>query len=641
MTAWRSLLLRYSTAALKQTPIVIVGAGPTGLTTALLLAKYNIPCLVLERSSALTTHPQAHFINHRTMEIFRGLDNLSEEIVSIMPPLSTWRRFIYCSTMSGQMFGSVDHFPGQNEASDVAGGVSPEPVAHLSQNRLLPLLAKRVFQQPTIDLRMGHRFVGFKDLGASGVEVKVEDVSSKSIYSIQTRTLVGADGARGHVRKALHIDLIGPGPIQHLINIHFNSPELGRHLKASNREAMLYFVFNSSVIVVMVAHDIIKGEFVAQVPFFPPLQKGEEYTPEVSTDVVRSAVGLPHLQLEIKQVRPWTMAAGVAETYGRGNILLAGDAAHVVPPSGAFGMNTGIQDAHNLAWKLAAKELGFAGNKILATYEKDRRPIAIANMNLSVDNFYEALRIPRSLGLDFLTANAVRDLLESPILRWAPSQVRRTALDSALAAGKIGAAAIAPFRRAAMEDIVSSGHTLRLQYPKEDLGFIYDSPLKNGSLSLQDVDLIRSYSSPKPRDAPYQPTTLPGTRFFHFDLFDYDSNGMISSIDLTSPENGWRMVLVVSKSEKVTSWVAAASAIQSKSRTSLHVVILIQDDAEKAEMEVFVGKGVSILKCVDESWEKCRGLSDGGAILLRPDGHVAWRGEDETQLATIFMELLN
>jgi len=194
------------------------------------------------------------------MEIFRGLDGLADEVTTRMPPLSEWRSFVYCSTLTGHVLGSVDHFHKGRRSSMDPYGLSPEPVAHLAQDKLLPLMARRAGASPGVDLRMGHRVVeviqkdsnnaeaseergGKSGAGAGGVRLRIERADDSTQYHIDAHYLVAADGAHSHIRRALGIPMLGPGAIQHLINIHFSSPSLGATLKNLKREGMLYFVF--------------------------------------------------------------------------------------------------------------------------------------------------------------------------------------------------------------------------------------------------------------------------------------------------------------------------------------------------------------------------------------------------------------
>ena len=187
---------------------------------------------------------------------------------------------------------------------------------------------------------------------------------------------------------------------------------------------MLYFVFNPDVVAAVVAHDLRgDGEFVAQVPFFPPFQTLEEdFTREKCARLVRAAARDPKNQsggrsdvdsfadVVVRGVRRWTMSAEVADAFHRGRVALCGDAAHRFPPAGGFGMNTGVQDAHNLAWKLAALRPGGGGGPdLLASYTRERKPVATGNARLSAENFKQVLRIPAALGLPASAAAALND----------------------------------------------------------------------------------------------------------------------------------------------------------------------------------------------------------------------------------------
>ena len=452
-------------------PVVIAGAGPTGLTTSILLAELGIPSVVLERHPRHPQHPKAHLMNHRTMEIFRGMSGLASDIVQAMPDFNQWRSFVYCTSLSGGLLGKVDHFKGQHlPYSDI----SPEPVTHLPQHKLVPMIAARAEDHPLIDLRMNQRVEGFRNnVPGEPVEMDVVCGMTGKRYNIHAKYLVAAEGAHSGIRKSLGINMDGPGTLQNLINIYFRSPELGRMLLEKKRMGMLYFIFNSNTIAVLVAHNLEEGEFVAQIPYFPPLQTAHEFTKSYCKKLVHQFSGMPSLNIDVVDVKSWEMGAAVATRYRTNNVFLVGDAAHIVPPAGAFGMNTGVQDAHNLAWKLAFVLKGLAGADLLDSYQAERQPVAIANMNLSVDNFHEALRVAKIIGLDFETAQSMNSILNGPLTSWAPQSIRRQMLGSAVSSGLFLGQALAVVKKSELDAVFDSGQTLRLQYPKEDLGFMY------------------------------------------------------------------------------------------------------------------------------------------------------------------------
>ncbi|KAH7616498.1 putative polyketide hydroxylase [Nannochloris sp. 'desiccata'] len=639
------------------TPVVISGGGPAGLTTAIYLSKYGIPSIVLERSPELTDHPRAHFINHRTMEVFRGMTGLSSQVERTMPPLDQWRNFIYCTELTGgSVLGIVDHFKGQYTPHIPA--YSPEPVGHLAQHKLLPLIAQRAEAAPGLDLRMGHSVTKLIQQDENSVRIQVEeritdDTRSTGgtgnnsasngicngkkkirIYEIEAKFLVAADGAHSPLRKSLNISMIGPGVMQHLINIHFISPQLGADLKRSGRQGMLYFVFGPGVIAVMVGHNLDTGEFVAQIPYFPPLQSPEDFNEETCAAIVRRAAGNGSLQLELKTIKPWSMSAATAETYRSGRVLLAGDAAHVVPPSGAMGMNTGVQDAHNLAWKLALVLNNSASPALLDTYGAERQPVADANMRTSVKNFHEALAVARVMGLDYSMANTFSDILSSKALSYLPGSIRRGILDAGIAAGRAASAPLAALRRTELNALFDHGETLRLQYPKEDLGFLY-SDSRTAAIQYEnesgDEQQVAKYIRPKPRDAPYVPTTLPGARLPHLKLRRRKSENLtgqnnegsefgsedVSSIDLW-PAAGLQFVLVLSLHPNLKNWITAVDEYNaSVGENGVKILPVVINSLAKTKEKVFenLSEDVVVFDDVENRWEEVRGVSEEAAVL--------------------------
>ncbi len=613
--------------------VLICGGGPTGLSTALLLAKYGIPSVLFEKSRELPQHPKAHCINHRTMEVFRGMvpgGGLATRVREAMPPLEQWRSFVY-STGSllapRSLLGVVDHFDTEH-----GGCISPEPVAHVPQHRLIPMLVDQIDgrYRDLIDFRMNQNIVSVsQDDGSVTVEMDGMGTETGSY-------LVAADGAHSRIRKSLGIDMDGPGTLQYLVNIHFRSPMLGRRLIEERRMGMLYFIFGTKNIIVLVAHNLglSEGEFVAQVPFFPPLQNAEDFDMNRCKDIVinEMCAGEDVTDVEVLNAKPWAMGAAVATRYRHGNIFLAGDAAHIVPPSGAFGMNTGIQDAHNLAWKLARVLQCRSGSNqasLLASYEAERKPIAIANMNLSVDNFHEALQVARCIGLDFDTAQTLNSVLNGPWSSWAPESVRKSMLTAAMSSGLLLGQALAATRRTALAELFSSGKTLRLQYPKEDIGFAYTGKQAMIHVEPELVSAVHAASMPKPRDAPYVPQCLPGHRFFHTHLdVVYSSIGdnnnsiqkgtRISSLDIPASV-GTRWVLFV---QNARDWIHHHPEHMDR-------IVLVEVDDASCQMNTDIaqicvididGRVASYMASVQGYFQEKPG------ILVRPDGHIAWIG---------------
>uniref|UniRef100_A0A1D1YXN3 2,4-dichlorophenol 6-monooxygenase n=1 Tax=Anthurium amnicola TaxID=1678845 RepID=A0A1D1YXN3_9ARAE len=259
-------------------PVLIVGAGPVGLVLSLFLTKLGIKCAVIEKSIAFSQHPQAHFINNRSMELFCKLDGLADDIQRLQPPLDLWRKFVYCTSLSGTILGSVDHMQPQ----DFEKLVSPISVAHFSQYKLTRLLLKKLenlgFHVCTPNglgvkhdmafekkILMGHECISINPL-AQGVKVGTSFLKDGEVLerNICCKILIGSDGSRSTVRKLMDIEMKGERDLQKLVSVHFLSRDLGQYLM-HGRPGMLFFIFNPDAIGVLVAHDLSQGEFVLQV----------------------------------------------------------------------------------------------------------------------------------------------------------------------------------------------------------------------------------------------------------------------------------------------------------------------------------------------------------------------------------------
>eukprot|EP00878_Enallax_costatus_P040428 GHUV01046658.1.p1 GENE.GHUV01046658.1~~GHUV01046658.1.p1 ORF type:complete len:242 (-),score=74.61 GHUV01046658.1:239-964(-) len=195
---------------------------------------------------------------------------------------------------------------------------------------------------------------------------------------------------------------------------------------------------------------------------------------------------------------------------------------HRFPPAGGFGMNTGIQDAHNLAWKLAAVLSCTASHSLIDSYQPERQPVAKANTNLSISNWQEAIRVPQALGLDPQAASLVNQLVSGAPL---PSVLGRWVLDSALAAGRGLAAAVSPLRKSALQQILKSGQSLRLQFPREDLGFVYTQGAIAAAAGEPGSSTAGGSSSSRDRGSRFVPSTIVGGRLPHCWLLLHDAQG--------------------------------------------------------------------------------------------------------------------
>jgi hypothetical protein len=253
--------------------VIVVGAGPVGLVASLLLSKYLVTHMLVEQLAEPDNHPQAHFINCRSMEILRELNGLDQIIHSESASPEEWRRFVYCTVLSnlpalnqislnttGALLGVVDHF-----ADIPVDEHSPTQVAHFPQHDFVRLLRREVLKSKYCRFVVGHH----ADVREKPqhVTVQLTDYQTGRIQQVQTKFVVAADGAHSSTRKQLGIDLFSEnGNLQHLINVHFFSSQLSELLR-SRIPAMLYFVYSSAGVAILVAHALKRGEFIVQIPF--------------------------------------------------------------------------------------------------------------------------------------------------------------------------------------------------------------------------------------------------------------------------------------------------------------------------------------------------------------------------------------
>ena len=457
--------------------VVVIGAGPTGLTLALLLARSGIPSTLVEKHDQPQAHPAACILNTRTMEVFREM-GLADLIVRQGQNVFERAYVCWVTSLAGRELGRCPAMP-----ADIRSllALSPVHAVQFPQNRLEPLLWQTVREHELVRFLPQHECCSVHQDGEAVHAVlrgpKAERVSGDY--------LVACDGSSSPIRRAIEVEWEGR-LLQDMIGIYFTADltDLVTH-----RKSILYWTINPTAFGVLIAH-WLPHEWVLFTPYFPPHQAPEEFTEEKCKELVADAVGRQPADLEIKLVRPWAVSAKQASAYRRQRIFLAGDAAHSMPPTGGFGLNTGVQDAHNLAWKLALAVRGLSGPKLLDTYELERRPVAETNMRHSARNFNDMSDLLQVCGLHLKDLRRLRALQQSPLFgllprnwqaavinRLAGRQLRKTSL---LAHdGERGQHARSEFVHRI------PGQAKHYHYLGLDLGFIY----QNGAIIAE----VRSY----------------------------------------------------------------------------------------------------------------------------------------------------
>ncbi|HET7714387.1 MAG TPA: FAD-dependent oxidoreductase, partial [Bauldia sp.] len=481
--------------------VVVVGAGPTGLTLALLLARAGVRVTLVERNTAPQAHPAACILDTRTIEVFREIGQ-DERILAASQNVFERANITWVTTLAGRELGRCTALP-----PDVNALLSLSPVhaTVFPQNRLEPLLWRQVVQTPEIDFRVGHECTAVVET-SDGVSCTLS--SGGSQLEVSADYLVGCDGTGSPVRHLAGIGHDGR-VIQHMIGVYFTA-DLGSLV--NHRKSILYWTLNPDALGVLIAH-WLPDEWVLFVPYYPPQQSAESYTEARCRSLVEHAVGLMPPDLRIRLVRPWSLGAAVAERYRRGRIFLAGDAAHSFPPTGGLGLNTGVQDAHNLAWKLAAVLRAEAGPDLLDTYEVERRPVARINLEHSVANFDQMSDLLGVVGLSLKQQERLQAAQNSRMFTSLPARWQRNAINIALKQ------ALAPLH--ILSEASGRGEHARHEFERRipgqarhyrfaglDLGFAYER------------GAVIPDGTPRPvADDPvidYRPTTWPGSRLPHF-----------------------------------------------------------------------------------------------------------------------------
>ena len=263
--------------------------------------------------------------------------------------------------------------------------VTPWPLINLQQPKFEAIVEQAVADLPEVEIRRGLEWLRCEQLADGVISTLVERETGAKL-EVRSRYVIAADGAGSALRDALGIEMEGPADLVQNLMIHF---EADLRKVVAEQPAILYFLFGPESRGVLIAYDI-GHTWVLMHPYRPELTPPESFGDELCREFVLAAIGAPAPDLKIKSVRSWSISAQVAARYRVGNVFLAGDAGHRFPPTGGLGLNTGIGDIDNLAWKIAAVESGWAGPAILESYEPERRIVAQTNMRQSLTN---AMRI--------------------------------------------------------------------------------------------------------------------------------------------------------------------------------------------------------------------------------------------------------
>ncbi len=354
----------------RENSILIVGGGPVGLTMALCLAKQGIVSTLIEKHPGTSLHPKARGVNCRSMEIFRALGLEEAMMQYAMPPEA--ERFIWMEDLQGEEWARV-------ETQTDFSLYSPSTRAIIAQSHVEKELFKKAVACENINLRFNTQ-LSSAEQNEEGFRVRLLDKSNGEQINEYPRYLIAADGAASTLRELFSITMEGEENLGEYCNI-FCEMDLDKYL--AKRPSVGY---------IFTRDDVLGGFMLAmkglrQWLVGVKLKAGkEDFTDERCLDYVKQFICDDSVEIKLINKGFWTMAALLADQFQQQRLFLIGDAAHRLPPTGGFGMNTGIQDAHNLAWKLAMVLKGYADELLLESYQKERRPVARANIAFSAEN---------------------------------------------------------------------------------------------------------------------------------------------------------------------------------------------------------------------------------------------------------------
>ncbi|HVZ44705.1 MAG TPA: FAD-dependent monooxygenase [Ramlibacter sp.] len=514
------------THTFRNVPVVIVGAGPVGLSMGILLQRFGVEFVLIERNPGTTDHAKARGTWVRTMEIFRQWGIERPMMDRGLPPGSDL--FAFVESLTGHEWGRTK--PEPNE------GHSPTWKSIMAQDAVEEELLKLLRSSPTGRVLFRQEFMQYEESG-EGIAVASRDVATGEITTFHARYLLGCDGAGSSVRRQTGVAMHGPATLAVMAN-EFWQADLSHVRGASDTAGWRVATKDPNLPISTVLNTNGRDKWLSLLPVGRESDErvGERTDAEV-VQLARTVTGIPNLDVKVINRSTWRLSRQVAANFRKGRVLLVGDAAHRFPPNGGYGMNSGIQDAHNLAWKLAFVLSGRASDRLLDSYDLERRPVAESNADFSYRN---ALRFNQC--------------------------------DAALRSGNVER--INFWIRDSDNHVHSIG---------QSLGFSYDE----GCVIFDGV------AKPALNPRRYEPSDRPGARFPHIWL---DLARRHTTLDWFDRD----FVLVAGP--KADAWMEAARAVSGK--TGLAIAA----------------------RQLDETHER-NGLLVGqrGVVLVRPDGHVAFR----------------
>jgi 2,4-dichlorophenol 6-monooxygenase len=575
----------------ESTPVLVVGAGPAGLVSSLLLSQQQIHHVLVEKYAGMAHTPRAHIINQRTVEILRDLD-LEDEFYKIAMPWELMSNTVWHLSLAGTELARRQSWG--TSPADHADYVraSPCEMANCGQHLLEPFLLDAVRRSPYADVRLNHEFLGLEQ-DAGGVTARLTNRPTDEQIVVRSDYLVGADGGRSAVAAAIGLRYIGDEGISASATIHFHA-DLERFTRY--RPGTLYWNATPGS-----GNFRGSGTLICHQPWHD-WALAFSYRPEAEDPLDESLavarlhklIGDDSVQIDIKNISSWTINRLVAEQYSLGRVFCMGDAVHRHPPTNGLGLNTSVADAYNLAWKLAHVIRGHAGAQLLSTYSAERQPVGQQVVNRAFASIGDMARITEALG--FNDYQSETDGITAFARLQEPGPVaaqRRQDLISAVAG----------------TDYQFNAHGVEVGYRYRSGARVDDGC--NEPAPVLDPDLF------------YQPTTWPGAHLPHAWLDD--GAGRRSTYDFAG-----RGSFTLFTGIGGDAWSGAAADVAAQ--TGIELIVHS------------VGTPGGLIDCYGD-WRRLSEVPEDGCVLVRPDLFVAWRAfsaapESVSRLADVIASVL-
>ena len=558
-----------------ETDVLIVGSGPAGLTTAVGLASHQVNHIVITKYQWTANTPRAHITNQASMEIFRDY-GIEADVMEKATEHSYMGDTVFCTSLVGEEIGRIRTWGihPRREADYVLS--SPTLNCDIPQDLLEPILLTRAAEQGS-KVRFSTEFVSYVE-DSTGVTTTVLDRVSGVEYQIRSKYLIGADGGRSKVVEQAGLPMEGQMDVAGSMNIVFKA-DLTKFV--AHRPSVLYWVLQPGSTIGGIGLGLVRmvrpwNEWLI-VWGYDISKPAPEVTDEMAISVVRNLVGDQSLEVEITSTSVWGNNKMYAKEYSKGRVFAMGDATHRHPPSNGLGSNTSVQDAYNLAWKLAYVLKGKAGDALLNSYTAERAPVGkqiVLRANKSIEEFGAILE-----ALDVLGTNdpvAMRRNIEARRDNTPEGAKRRDDLRKALE----------------LKDYEFNAHGVEMGQRYASSAVVSDGTPEPAY--TQDPELF------------YHPTTWPGARLPHVWL---GKDGYKVSTKDLGGQGRFALFTGISGGE----WENAANEVSAELGIEIAPYI--------------IGPGHTYTDLYDD-WARIREVSEAGCVLVRPDNFVGWRSHD-------------